>query len=210
MQLEKWFVSTDVSCLVYLSSDLSQTYKQSIAFENFWEYTRIASQRYSSSEMPSARILEKTLLDIHAEAKLLREIKDILDELHIMIHIQVQQYTVAKSLVKNIRTILIPHHWTRRDPTVIGSGLGLGLGMSPTIGPLPDLAPLSPDPWRKSEDAKKKEDDITWTLELGQDVLQGMHDRIEELKSLRNAADHTSAAVSLCNPPTIVILITHS
>jgi hypothetical protein len=52
--------------------------------------------------------MQNTLLNINPEGNLLKETKDILDELHIMTRIKAQQQMVAESFVKHIRHILLP------------------------------------------------------------------------------------------------------
>src|SRR3569833_4603800 len=51
---------------------------------------------------------QDTLLNINPEGNLLKEVKDILDEIQILTKIQEQQQIVLESFVKNIRLALMP------------------------------------------------------------------------------------------------------
>lgn len=80
------------------------TYKQTAAFDQFLIYTHLASrdykrQRYVSSDNST----QNHLLNINPEGELLKEAKDIMDELHIMMRIKEQQQTVMEHLLKHIR-----------------------------------------------------------------------------------------------------------
>ncbi|KAK4164695.1 magnesium transport protein cora [Cladorrhinum sp. PSN259] len=82
--------------------DLS--YKQTAAFDQFLIYTHLASrdykrQRYASSDNST----QNHLLNINPEGELLKEAKDIMDELHIMVRIKEQQKTVMMNLVRQIQ-----------------------------------------------------------------------------------------------------------
>ncbi|KAK4464936.1 magnesium transport protein cora [Cladorrhinum samala] len=80
------------------------TYKQTAAFDQFLIYTHLASrdyrrQRYGSSDNST----QNHLLNINPEGELLKEAKDIMDELHIMMRIKEQQQTVMEHLVKHVQ-----------------------------------------------------------------------------------------------------------
>ena len=77
------------------------TNKQSIAYEHFWHYTQEASEIYKAKDMIEASDKAKVLLDINPEGKLVREIKDILDELNIMIQIKKYQERVLAEFIKH-------------------------------------------------------------------------------------------------------------
>ena len=49
---------------------------------------------------------QNSLLDINPEGDLLREIKDIMDELFIMTLIKIQEETVARTFVKHVQRLL--------------------------------------------------------------------------------------------------------
>jgi hypothetical protein len=51
---------------------------------------------------------QNTLLNIIPKGNLLKEIKDILDKIHIMTRIKLQEQVIAKSFVKHIKQSLLP------------------------------------------------------------------------------------------------------
>ena len=113
---------------------------------------------------------QNTLLNINPEGNLLKEIKDILDELHIITRLKLQQQTVAESFVKHIKNSLIPKLKAGRNPTI-------------------DLY---------DDDSSRQEglESAKWTLSRADHLLRDIQDRISELKSLEDAARKTSASVS--------------
>ncbi|KAI0126573.1 hypothetical protein BJ170DRAFT_684158 [Xylariales sp. AK1849] len=79
-------------------------HKQTIAFEKLWHWTQRASGIYRSGEEGDG--IHITLLDIYHEGQLEREIKDIIEEVGIMIHITKTHRDILKSFVKNAKQIL--------------------------------------------------------------------------------------------------------
>jgi hypothetical protein len=124
--------------------------------------------------------MENALLNINPEGNLLKEVKDILDELHIMTRIQLQQQAVAESFVGHIKQILQPKIAGPAD-----SWLDMlnGAGTS-------DSEEAEAMHRQNFQDAKR-------TVTRAHALLKGIQDRIAELKTLEDAASNTSAAVSL-------------
>jgi len=79
--------------------------KQTIAYEHFWHYTQQASEIYKSRNVMETSGMAKALLDINPEGKLVREIKDILEELNIMIQIKKHQERVLAEFMKHANHI---------------------------------------------------------------------------------------------------------
>ncbi|RYP93877.1 hypothetical protein DL770_000073 [Monosporascus sp. CRB-9-2] len=69
------------------------------AFERLWNWTDKASKVYRSKGNSDASELHVPLLDINPEGKLQREIKDIIEELDIMIHITKTQKDVLTTFI---------------------------------------------------------------------------------------------------------------
>jgi hypothetical protein len=133
----------------------------------------------------------KALLDINPEGELLREVKDILDELHIMLNIKNKQQRVFKQFRKHVTSILAP-----------------GLALSKEIGTA-KLKKLTGDGDSKNEDndssEKKKtrseaeakaERDTKWTLEY-QGECRAHGESCKSSKPSPTAeTDHNSSTVS--------------
>jgi hypothetical protein len=122
--------------------------------------------------------LENALLNINPEGNLLKEVKDILDELHIMTRIQLQQQAVAESFVGHIKQILQPR----------------------VAGPADSwLDMLNGAELSDSEEAavlqKQQFQETKRTLARADALLKGTQARIAELKTLEEAASNTSTAV---------------
>ena len=133
----------------------------------------------------------KSLLDINPEGALLREIKDILDELHIMINIKNQQHQVFKQFQQHVKHMIAP-----------------SLALSKKVGTAkpekveanyPDAEPLEESGEEEAEEQQSKQEeadrDAKWTLESGLDFLAGLNDRLADLGNLKESAENTEKAV---------------
>jgi len=192
-----------------------------------WHWTQKASNVYRSKPRhDEASDLHVPLLDIHPEGKLQREIKDILDELDIMISITRRQRELIRRFCKHVENILDPEgRWrhgsedqsltTPMDECDDNEGKG-------EAAPSPKGKSRSPDARaqggtesdedaeaQKANKAKEKTrreeerlDRITrkkhleWFRMQSQDLLFDVSDRIDELEGLRESARSTAQSVS--------------
>jgi hypothetical protein len=167
-----------------------------VAYAHFWDTTEKVSNLYKFNN-PDEDVEDKakSLLDINPEGELLREIKDILDELHIMLNIKSKQQRVFKQFKKHIEYMIAP-----------------GLAQSKEIGTAKQKKVLGDT---DNEDSDSQEEDLTdekkkvkregnekaerdarWTLEFALDLSTGLDDRIADLNNLKESAEHTERAVS--------------
>jgi seryl-tRNA synthetase len=84
-----------------------QTYKQTAAFDQFLIYTNLASREYKRQHNADTAT-QNHLLNINAEGNLLKEVKDIMDEIHIITRIKEQQQMVMESFAKQVRRAMQP------------------------------------------------------------------------------------------------------
>ncbi len=151
---------------------------QTAAFDQFLTYSTLASKEYNSTDRSGTSATQNTLLNINHEGKLLKEVKDILDELHILTRIKIQQQVVAEAFVKHIRGVLLP----KIPPTEFS-------GMDRT----------SRGDFLSSVTAEiLQEDEINaaqWTLRRADNLLKAVQDRINELNTLADSAKNTSASL---------------
>jgi hypothetical protein len=122
--------------------------------------------------------VQNTLLNINPEGNLLKEIKDILDELHILTRVKLQQQTVAESFVKHIKQSLLPQLRTR-----------------PAWDP---IIPLYEEGYDEEAESlqKEKREAAKLTVARADHLLNDIQERIDELKTLEANARKTAAAVS--------------
>jgi uncharacterized coiled-coil DUF342 family protein len=130
------------------------------------------------------------LLNINPEGKLLKEIKDIMDEIHIITRINQQQQTVAETFVKHIRQSLLPK-----------------LRSKSAWDPLAALHENGSEGELQSLQTEQREA-ASWTLARANHLLKDIQDRIFELNTLQENAKNTSAAVSYLNRMTAGALLT--
>jgi hypothetical protein len=129
--------------------------------------------------------MQNTLLDINPEGKLLREIEDILDELHIMKYIKQEQLGVVKTFEKNIKHILLPKVTAAEDLK--------------TAKPSEDslIEPSKADSTKSNESLNKEQlEAAKRTMASADELLTNMHGWIAELDTLKESAERTAAAVS--------------
>jgi hypothetical protein len=138
----------------------------------------------------------KSLLDINPEGELLREIKDILDELNIMMNIKVKQQRVFKQFRKHVEYMIAP-----------GLALSKKIGTAKQKKVTGDTDVEDSDASERKNDKGKKrskeegngkaERDAKWTLEFALDLSAGLDDRFADLNNLKENAEHTEKAASI-------------
>ncbi|KAH9209026.1 hypothetical protein DL95DRAFT_467167 [Leptodontidium sp. 2 PMI_412] len=81
-------------------------HQQEIAEDYFWEFMRLTSAMYEQVEPDHdmAREMQKAM-GIHAQEILIRDIKGIIKELYIMIHIKEQQRKMAQAFAKQLHRL---------------------------------------------------------------------------------------------------------
>ena len=170
------------------------TYKQTAAFDQFLIYTHLAGrdykrQRYVSSDNST----QNHLLNINPEGELLKEVKDIIDELHIMMRIKEQQQTVMEGFVKHIRRVLTPLVRSRRPPPTSQASAAWELALDASLDHDNPYADAREDQRRQS--AKR-------TLARADTLLLDLGERIAELRALLQNAQNTAATVRTPLTPT--------
>ncbi|KAG9240812.1 hypothetical protein BJ878DRAFT_524053 [Calycina marina] len=168
------------------------SHQTTIAFDHFWEYTRLSSKKYNAQEEgePETRALQsmqKTMLDINPEGQLLREIKDILDELFIMTQIKNQETTVARTFVKLVQHIMQPSSTN-------------GSIRNHSNNSLPEIRTKRPslkleNSYRPAFHESDAETNLEFTMNLTADLMDSLQDQLQELGYLKDAGERTEAAL---------------
>ncbi|KAH8679093.1 hypothetical protein BGZ60DRAFT_402512 [Tricladium varicosporioides] len=161
------------------------TNKQTIAFHQFWECTRLASRRYNCHHLPdngTAKKSQNVLLDINPEGELLREINDILDEIFIMKQVKSQELAVIKAFYKNFSKILYPaiRQEIASDHQLQDDHLTVATSTSRSV---------SPGPSRSSERSVSI-DSNGWTRSSGVELIDGIETQLSDLNDLTEAAEN--------------------
>ncbi len=147
----------------------------------------------------------KSLLDINPEGLLLREIKDISDELNIMLSVKNKQQRVFKQFKKYVEQILAPglalskEFGTAKQKKITGDSdsdisASDDHNQSNLSVPVPNR---NSNKLEKRPSHQERERDARWTLEFANDVITGLEDRIADLNNLKESAEHTEKAVRL-------------
>lgn len=159
-------------------------YKQTTAFDQFLTYAQLAGKEYNSRDKAKVSSTQNTLLNINPEGNLLKEVKDILDELHILMRLKIQQQLVPESLVKHIRHNLLARFTLSPYPNE-ANDFNFLMREGNTL--------LSMD--KSPHIVRVMREDSKWTMRRADDLLEGIRDRIRELTTLEEAAKGTSAAL---------------
>ncbi|KAK0638992.1 hypothetical protein B0T16DRAFT_235601 [Cercophora newfieldiana] len=197
------------------------TNKHTISFQHVWHWTQKASTVYRSKpKHGETSDLHVPLLDIHPEGKLQREVKDILDELDIMINITRRQRELIRRFCKHVENILDPEgRW--RHGTEDQSLAQVDNESEDEADPPPEEYSKAPDTspqngtvndkideeQKKKEakerahkerlrDRKRRKNHLDWFRMQSQDLLSEVGDRIEELEGLRESAKSTAQSVN--------------
>ncbi|CZT00269.1 uncharacterized protein RCO7_08344 [Rhynchosporium graminicola] len=169
------------------------TNRQTIAYDHFWDTAQQVSNIYKSKDpVDDAEDKAKSLLDINPEGKLLRETKDILDELHIMINIKNKQHRVYKQFRKHIEHIFAPH---------LSSAKELGTARPKEVTENDESAEESGSirsgVHRVNSIARDtQEKSARWTLGFANELAADLDDRLTDLNNLRESAEHTEQALN--------------
>ncbi|KAK4186519.1 hypothetical protein QBC35DRAFT_554014 [Podospora australis] len=157
------------------------TNQHTISFQHVWHWTQKASDIYrSKSKYVSSSELHVPLLDIHPEGKLQREIKDIIDELDIMIHVHKKQREVIRRFCKHVEHILDPEgRWKEGAVDYHSKPLS-----SPSDNP------------QKIAEREEKRDQLAWFRMQSQELLSEVDDRLDELEGLKKGAESTAKSVN--------------
>ncbi|KAK8137001.1 hypothetical protein PG984_004941 [Apiospora sp. TS-2023a] len=166
--------------------NVSKTNKQTIAFDRLWAWTEQWKANNSLKSKSRTTDLHVALLDINPEGKLQREIKDIIEELEIMIHINRIHKTILKSFIHQVIRIMDPNgHMKSRFSVYRTSDEHVE-----RTAPIPkiNLGGRTPSGSVNKTDYDRFES-------RGEEVLIKVTSRIEELEELRRSAQSTSDSI---------------
>lgn len=150
--------------------------------------------------------LHVPLLDINPEGRLQREIKDILEELDIMIHINRTHRDVLKDFITHVEHMLDPEGifgFKHRHGLKYPNSIQFSQGSEASSGH------SSNDAKGKNADGKGGDPDVyDWFKINADELLSKVTGRIEELEVLRKSAETTSNSVSTSSHRFGVAIIT--
>ena len=146
----------------------------------------------SKSKHASSSKLHVPLLDIRPESKLQREIKDIMEELDIMLHIYKQQREVMRRFCKHTEHILDPEgRWKEGAPS---SPMGTTSDASSRQNSFDENHQQKAQ--QQAERRAERREQLYWFRLQSRELLSEVDDRIDELEGLRKAAETTAQSVS--------------
>ncbi|KAK1773783.1 hypothetical protein QBC45DRAFT_339185 [Copromyces sp. CBS 386.78] len=173
------------------------TNQHTISFQHVWHWTQEASKIYRArSKYVSSADLHVSLLDINPEGKLQREVKDILDELDIMLHVHKRQRDIMKRFRRHVEHILDPkNRWSgdcfieedTSEPSRKSSGNASVRGGSNG---------KSEEKTGIDEEETRRREQLGWFRVQYQELLSEVNDRIDELEGLRAGAKSTADSVN--------------
>ncbi|KAH7625148.1 hypothetical protein B0T09DRAFT_361550 [Sordaria sp. MPI-SDFR-AT-0083] len=170
------------------------TNQHTISFQHVWHWTQEASKIYRArSKYVSSANLHVSLLDINPEGKLQREVKDILDELDIMLHVHKRQRDIMKRFRRHVEHILDPkNRWSGdcfiEEDTTESSQKPSG-NASARSG-------KSDEKTGTDDEETRRREQLGWFRVQYQELLSEVKDRIDELEGLRAGAKSTADSVN--------------
>ncbi|KAK3906126.1 hypothetical protein C8A05DRAFT_12118 [Staphylotrichum tortipilum] len=156
-------------------------YDQTVSSQRFWNWASDASGAYHSKfKDPESVHMHRALLDIHTEGRLQRQIKDIIDELDMMLHVYKKQREVMRRFCRNVEQILDPEgRWKQ--------------------GAMRDMDhhdQLDKQQAAELAELAEKREQLFWFRSRSEELLSDVDDRIEELDGLRRGAETTSRSIN--------------
>ena len=168
------------------------TSQHTISFQHVWHWTKQASEMYrSKSKFAGSAKPHVPLLDIHPEGKLQREVKDIIDELDMMICIHKKQREMFRRFCKHVELILDPDGQLREGGPLAGDSERENPAHAADHTNAQSISTKA-----KRDEVFKRRDQLLWFRMQSRDLLSEADDRVEELEGLRTAAASTAQSVS--------------
>ncbi|KAI1407149.1 hypothetical protein F5Y13DRAFT_206631 [Hypoxylon sp. FL1857] len=170
--------------------------KHTAAFDRLWRWTDDAGEIYRTNTNGDTSGLHVQLLDINPEGKLEREIKDIIEELDIMIQVMREHKRTLTAFFANAENILDPFgefgdDLQKRQKRKMISGY-LWDKSSKRPEDLTALRNAIDNPGSDDTMLKKKQDDYDWFKLNADERLESVMERIGELEELRKSATDTA------------------
>ncbi|KAK4167456.1 hypothetical protein QBC43DRAFT_142137 [Cladorrhinum sp. PSN259] len=173
------------------------TNQHTISFQHVWHWTQKASAIYrSKSKYVDSSDLHVPLLDINPEGKLQREVKDIIDELDIMITVHKKQKEVIRRFCKHVERILDPEgNWPDGSDHQDQQDSHMPRAQSSTMDTTPNEGKMT----EKSDEntkVREKRDQLCWFRLQSHELLAEVDDRLDELEGLKKGAESTAKSVN--------------
>ncbi|KAI8294268.1 hypothetical protein K4K59_005176 [Colletotrichum sp. SAR11_240] len=149
----------------------------------------------SKSQYEDASHLHLPLLNINPEGKLQREIKDILDELDIMINVNNKQKDVIKRFTKHVENIFdASGEWRDNMKSLNPDGADWDYrNTASSRQNSPERAQGAGN--EKDVDQEREREKFIWFRKQAYDLISDVGDRIVELEGLRKSAESTSQGI---------------
>lgn len=143
--------------------------------------------------------MSRALLDINPEGKLVREIKDILDELNIMIQIKKHQERVLGEFMKHANHISEALQEEALQREVVRRKEGLEEEYRKVWQQDDASGPRDAQGGNQAHVEEKRA--YFWRKEHARDIETGVKDRMSDLTNLKESAESAEKAVSTRNLP---------
>ncbi|KAK1856084.1 ankyrin repeat protein [Colletotrichum chrysophilum] len=172
-----------------------------VSFHHLWHWTKRASQLYVSKfKYEDASHLHPPLLNINPEGKLQREIKDIIDELDIMININNKQKEVIKRFTKHVENIYDSSGEWRDNSRSPDDDRDYRKTASSRASSLERKLDESNEKEAKEvKEAKRirerERQEFIWFRKQAYDLISDVGDRVLELEGLRKSAESTAQGI---------------
>ncbi|KAI5863862.1 hypothetical protein GGS23DRAFT_620694 [Durotheca rogersii] len=168
-------------------------HNQTLAFEKLWHWTDDARKIYQTKTKGDISELYVPLLDINPEGKLEQEIKDIIEELDIMIYITKIYKRILSQFILNAESVLDPEGEFSPDEKRSKTGRSLRVKFRNRESEPRGAQQQGGEAEPGSKENKQK--DYDWFKINADERLKIVGGRIEELEELRTSAVNTTDSV---------------
>lgn len=187
--------------------NLWQMHQQTVAFERLWRWTERAAGMYRCR--PDGGLLSELhipLLDINPEGKLEKEIKDIVEELGIMLYIKKAEKDVLASFMSHACRILNPgNRYEVRSPQtqspafrVVSLDRDYGTDPSTVAHFAVRVEPASANsPHQQDDEEQRNKATYSYFKINADELLKRVDQRISQLEELERSAESTSTMVGV-------------
>lgn len=171
-----------------------QAHKQTTLFHHLWHWTERASKLYrNKASNDDVNNVYKGLLDINPEGKIQREIKDIKEELDIMIQFHRKQHEIARRFARNVQQVL---DLKRADGMpVMLDALQMAQQGDQDVQQIQQIFTGGSDSKELTPEDKKQRRKLNWFNTLATELSGDMSERTQELQGLKDYAESTGQSV---------------
>jgi hypothetical protein len=162
--------------------DVKQVHRRELSEDYFWGLTQLAAAMYKHVEPDRAMARQlQNAMGIDAQGRLYREVKRLIKELFIMIHIKIQQRSVTQTFAKQLQCLAQP-----------------SLGSKMQTNELRHVENIAASLQQSSVSEERRNAEFIFQTRYCVDsLLENFNGYVEELKAFKDIAETAALSVSI-------------